>query len=275
MDKEDRDLEETEEKSVWCFGQMDDGSDEEFRESCVLCDLYSQCFKETYGMTFKEWRGSEEYEEEIIVDEKLESFLKRLAGNKSNLLAESNIDLRKRKLIKVGKLSVGVTIPSVLNRVYPLGSEVYVVWAEKDVTILFFGEKSFADQRFIQFLKQLESNATFRTVNLCGKMNVLIIPRQFLKWFNSERKVFPKFSKDYSVLFFKSNLTDNELSLIEEKKRSESFRVRSNVEKAVSKKDEWVVEGSCPQCGKIGKLYNGKSGLVCSGCLRREKEGLF
>lgn len=31
-----------------------------------------------------------------------------------------------------------------------------------------------------------------------------------------------------------------------------------------------VVEGSCG-CGRIGKLYNGKFGLVCSECLKKER----
>jgi len=260
-----------EETDVWCFGLMNEGSDEEFTESCVPCDLYHKCFLKTYGETVAEWKRSEEYEEEIVVNEKLESFLKQLANNKPSLLRETNLDLKERKLVKIGELSVGVTIPAILNTVYPLGSLVYVVWSKQAFSLLFFGEKSFADKHFIEKLRQLGNNATFRKVNCCGKLNVLIIPRQFMQFFNSKRKVIPKFSNDYSVLFFKSNLTEHELSLIEEKEHSESFNVRSSVEKAVSKKLDWVVEGECSRCEKIAQLYKGKSGLVCLECLEKEK----
>jgi len=113
--------------------------------------------------------------------------------------------------------------------------------------------------------------ATFRKVNQCGSLNVLIIPRQFTRFFNVERKVAPKFADSCCVLFVKSNLNEVELAVLEEEAVLKGFTVRSSVEKIVSPpRKEWVIEGEC-SCGKIGKLYNGKSGLVCLQCLEKEK----
>lgn len=264
-----------EEKPVWCYGEMDEAEDEEFMKYCVSCDLYYGCFKKTYDETVFTWKTREniEFSERDI----LEIFLKKLSENKPSFLKKSNIMLKPHKLIKIGKLSVGVSIPASLNMIFPLGSDVLTVWIKKAYSILFFGVKSYCDREFIEKLRILgkSESTTFRRVNQCGKLNVLLIPRQYMCWFNTTRKVVPKFSNDYSVLFFRSNLTDNELNLLEEKMRSESFHVRHNVVKAVSPRLEWVVEGSCSQCGRIGKLYNGKSGLICSQCLKKEREGLF
>ena len=267
-----------EETDVWCFGKMDNGSDEEFKESCVECGDYYRCFKKTYGETVAEWKRSErdeeENDEETVFNPQLENFLERLADNTPSFLGETEVVLGERKLIKVGKFSVGLTIPSALNVIYPLNSEVYVVWCKNDFTLLFFGEKSFVDTSFMEKLRMLGSDvhvSTFRRVNQCGSLNVLIIPRQFTRFFNSERKVVPKFADSYSVLFVKSNLNDNELAVLEQETVLKRFTVRSSVEKIVSPpRKEWVIEGEC-LCGKIGKLYNGKSGLVCLQCLEKEK----
>lgn len=267
-----------EETDVWCFGKMDQGSDDEFKEFCVECDLYYKCFKKTYGETVAEWKRSkgdeEENDEETVVNSQVENFLECLADNTPSILGETEVLLGERKLIKVGKFSVGLTIPSVLNVIYPLGSEVYVVWCKNDFTLLFFGEKSSADESFIEKLRILGSDvhvATFRNVNQCGSLNVLIIPRQFTRFFNTERKISPKFADSCSVLFVKSNLNDDELAVLEQETVLKRFTVRSSVEKIVSPpKKEWVIEGEC-LCGKIGKLYNGKSGVVCSECLEKQK----
>lgn len=269
-----------EENDLWCFGDMDSGSEEEFTEYCVECDLYFKCFKKTYGETVAEWKRSERDEEEngedlqsrreTVVNPQLENFLERLGDNTPSFLGESEVVLGERKLIKVGKFSVGLTIPSVLNVIYPLNSEVYVVWCKNDFTLLFFGEKSFVDTSFMESLRMLGSDvhvSTFRKVNQCGSLNVLIIPRQFTRFFNTERKVVPKFADSCCVLFVKSNLNEVELAVLEEEAVLKGFTVRSSVEKIVSPpKPEWVIEGEC-LCGKIGKLYKGKSGLVCSECL--------
>lgn len=252
-----------------CFGRMDSLSEEIFEEDCVdgKCQFYNECFEKTYDLTVEEY----EREERMKEDPKLETFIERLESNKSHFLENEVAVLKDRKLIKLGTSSIGLTIPSVLNILYPLGSDVFSVWSNENQILLFFSQNSNADPDCAEILRELgkeKDKATFRSVCQSGKHHVLLLPQQFYKWFSTEKKVTPLYDEASSVLFIKSNLSAKELGDLKREKVLKSFEVRDSVEQIVSPKTrEFEVQGMCSGCGSSGDLFISGSGkLLCCKC---------
>jgi len=261
----------TEENSeeVWCFGLMDEASEQQYDEYCSSCDLFLDCFKETYDMSYSEWKAFEKKEE---LDERLESFVEGLCGNSSCVLSGQDFDLKPRNLRKIGELSIGVGIPRMLNQVYPRGSEVLVLWVHSERLLMFFGEESFVTDDNGEILKThfLNGLAVFRNVVFAGNYNVLIIPRQFTQYFRTTSKVQPEFDSSSCTLFFKSNSTESELAELERKKQAKAYLTHSSVKKTVSSHRQGRVGGRCAICGNYGMLSEGNDGrLVCEFCLQK------
>lgn len=218
-------------KSCWCFGDMDSAGDEDFEEYCENCGLFDECFFKTYGMLYSEWlRTEKKAEEKALKEEKIEGFLEGLCEVKPHVPFNFS---KPRKIVKIGKLSFGVTIPKILNEVYPRGSEVLVFWSEDSKLLLFFGENSFVAEDNKERLKILfnKGYATFRNVGFIGKLNVLVIPRQWTQYFNTNLKVNPRFDSSCCTLFLKSNLTNIELEKLEKEKQAKSYVIYSTVSK--------------------------------------------
>ena len=231
--EETEELEETEkdDKPCWCFGDMDLASDKDYEEYCKNCDLFNECFFETYGETYTHYKVSEKREES---KEHIETFLEGLSKNKLHVTFDFS---KSRKLIKIGQLSFGITIPKILNEVYPRGSEILVYYCVDSKVLLFFGEGSFVSEgnREILVNLYLKGYATFRSVVFSGNLNVLIIPRQWTQYFNTNIKVNPQFDSSCCTLFLKSNLTDIELEKLEREKQAKSYLTHSSVAKTDSK----------------------------------------
>jgi len=237
---EDEELEEIESETLedcGCknFGNMDfmrmfDKS-MGFLSRCDDCECYDRCFEETYG-------ESEETHASIKRDEDLEHVENFLNGLPKERLSIDFCFSKPRKIVKVGQLSHGITIPRILNQVYQRGSEVLTFWSGESKTLLFFGVGSFVSEGNREILKNLFLNgqATFRNVVFMGKLNVLIIPRQFMQYFNASLKVNPQFDSSANVLFFRSNLTDLEYAEVDREKQAKSYLVHSSVAKTDSKR---------------------------------------
>lgn len=201
-----------------------------FTNECDSCECYDSCFEETYGET-EETQASIKRNEDLL---HIETFLNGLPKERFNVdFAFSKM----RKIIKIGELSHGVTIPKILNQVYPRGSEVLTFWSGESKTLLFFGISFIAEQNR-ETLKTLFLNgfATFRNVVFVGKLNVVVIPRQFMQYFNAEGKVNPQFDSSANVLFFKTNLSEQELFEVDREKQARSYLTHSSISKANSKR---------------------------------------
>ncbi|MBZ9572381.1 hypothetical protein KJA15_03560 [Patescibacteria group bacterium] len=237
MSEEHNDLEDSnEETDLWCYGEMVSVEDEEFI-ICEKCDLYYQCFSKTYGEEVWEWKKAENIE--LSEEDILEIFLSDLLENPSSLLENVNVQLEKpRKIIKKGD-SYGVTIPAILNQIYPKNSPCLTLWSKTQHLLFFFGKGSFIPENTQETLRAYYKNktATFRTVNYV-KLNVLIIPRQFMQFFNATRKIRLEFSKSSNVVYVKSNLNDLEVNALFQKQREKEQHKTHTVYSHIKPQDQ-------------------------------------
>ena len=239
MSEESEDLEETEQESYEdcdCknFGNMDilrvTRRTLGLPNLCVECDCYNECFNLTYGESEESKASLKREDEEIHI----QKFLNNLPAKK---LSVDFTFSKARKLVKTGQLSCGITIPKILNQVYPRSSEVLTFWSGERKTLFFFGIGSFVSEQNRELLKNLfvRGCATFRNVAFT-KLNILLIPVQFLGYFNVDLKVIPRFDSSTNVVFFESNLSDIELENLEREKQEKGYLVHSTVSKTDSKR---------------------------------------
>lgn len=187
---------------------------------CEDCKCYQECFELTYAES-GETKASLKRENDNL---EIQKFL-------SNLPSENHdVDFtfsKPRKLVKVGKLSYGFTIPRILSLIYPKGSKVLSFWSGKSKTLYFYGVGSFVPEGNRDLLAKqfLEGSATFRNVVAFGKISAVILPTQFLENFNADLKLNPQFDNSTCTLFLKSNLTDFQLQTLERKKEEKSHKV--------------------------------------------------
>lgn len=201
-----------------------------FPNRCVECDCYNECFNLTYGES-EESKASLKREDDML---QVQTFLNNLPVKRLNVDFTFS---KARKLVKTGQLSCGITIPKILNQIYPRSSEVLTFWSGEGKTLLFFGSGSFVSEQNRELLKNLfvRGCATFRNVAFT-KLNILLIPTQFLQYFNVDRKVIPQFDSSTNVVFFESNLSDIELENLEREKQEKGYLVHSTVSKTDSKR---------------------------------------
>ena len=262
------------ENDLWCIGKMDSAEDEEHNKFCLPCTYYYQCYEKSYGISVFEYKQKEGLE--YSMKDKLEKFLNE-HKNKPSLLVDSNIKLGSRKIVKIGD-SHGITIPKSLDQIYPKGSSFLVLWHKTDSSLYFYGQGSFIDNEAKEVLRTAfeKNNAALRSVVYVA-LNLLVIPRQFVHFFNLERKVQPQFSKGSNVLFCKSNLSSNEFYMVTQKQleQKQPITIRDYSSKQVEAGkyvyDNYVDIGDC-ECGKRNvKLYDGLIHYLCKECLEKEK----
>ena len=251
----------TQDEANRLFGELlNEGFNEE-----ELDDVWGNCVD--WSKVVWEDEFEEETEGEVVYEE-LESFFGKLKS--PCILAGREVALKPRKLSMVGS-SLCCGLPRALSSVFPTGSSVLCVFVEKEHLLLFVGEGSFlsdGSKDVVRGLWKDKSKACFRKVSHMGKYPALSIPKQFLPYFKAGGKVFPVWSSGCCVLWFKSNLS------VEELKRFDvnSSEVRSFIEKSDVK---GVVEPEskvCQVCGRTKKVYlvfhGGDRFLVCDSCLR-------
>lgn len=201
-----------------------------FSNRCVDCECYNECHEATYGKS-EETKTSLKAEDD---EQHIQKFFSNLP--KQKLSVDFSFS-KPRKIVKVGQLSHGVTIPKILNQIYSRGSEVLTYWSSESKVLLFFGEGSFISEgnREILVNLYLKGYTTFRNVVFVGKLNVVVIPRQFMQYFNADRKVNPQFDSSANVLFFRSNLSDLELDELRRQKQAKSYITHTAISKTDSK----------------------------------------
>lgn len=231
--EESEDLGETEDCDCKNFGNMDYMrmfiKSLDLSDRCDDCDCYEECFELTYRETEESKASLKREDEELHI----QTFLNNLPDKKLNVDFTFS---KTRKLVKTGQLSYGITIPKILNQIFPKRSEVLTFYSVEGKTLLFFGVDSFVSQQNKERLKNLflKGYATFRNVAFT-KLNILLIPTQFLQYFNVNTKVIPQFDSSANVLFLRSNLTDIELEKLERIKQEKGYMVHSSVVKTDSK----------------------------------------
>lgn len=198
---------------------------------CENCSCYNECFNATYGDSevTKVSLKKEDDKQHIL------RFLNKLP--KEKVLVDFAFS-KSRKIVKVGQLTHGVTIPKILNQIYPRGSEVLIFWNSESKALFFFGERGFVSEQNRELLVNLyvKGFSTFRNMVFVGKLNVVVIPRQFMQYFNADRKVNPQFDSSANMLFFHSNLSDIELDKIEREKQAKSYITHVVISKTDSKR---------------------------------------
>lgn len=224
-------------EDFWCMGKIDSSTDEEYKEYCSECERFHECFQISYGESYTSHINTEKKEESR---EYIEAFVEGLSER-------LNVDFqfsKPRKIVRIGKLSFGMTIPQILGQIYKRSSKVLTYWNNESKMLLFFGENSFTSESNRETLKTLflKGYAIFRSVVFVGKLNVIIIPQQFKQYFSVDRVVNPEFDCDSNVVFINSNLTESESLKVETEKQQKSYFIHSSISKKDSKRSSF--EGS-------------------------------
>ena len=185
----------------------------------------------------------------------------------------------KRKISDSGDSKV-VTIPKILNGPFPRGYGVLVLCLGSGRMLLFYPSGSFMAKEHRENIKGFDRKlVTLRSVLGSGKLNCVPIPTQFLKYFDLNKKVTVFFESSDGFLGIESNLSDNELEVLN-KKESKVFVADKGIkEMSVKSKPKILpISGRCVYCGMythdIRFWYEGQNKGVplCSGCYREYEE---